>query len=227
MGNAAAGRKPPVHDPALPVDFGSGSAHAVFMIRFLTLALFATLTLFLPAQAGDNSAVVNYPVKGDTAKAIYNDIKVNSPKIAPNATFAYTAIATKTVKSHKVAGGACSYKRFETSAIYNFVIPKREGAKPLSKPLTKTWNTFTAYLQKHEEGHREIWRNCLAEYDQSAMTLSAKNCEALDKAREALFTSIKLRCVQQDEAYDVIFRKQVVNHPFVREALRGPTDNRN
>ena len=226
MGKAAAPRKPPVRVPRFAVDKKPKAAQSGFMIRATFLALFATFATSFSAHAAEQSAVVTYPVSGNTAKAIYNDIKINSPKIAPNATFAYTAMAHKTVKSHKVDGNGCRYKRFETSMIYNFVIPKRESTNPLMKGLEKKWSNFTAYLLKHEEGHRAIWRKCIASYDQQALTLVAPNCEELDQQREALFTSIKQGCVQQDEAYDVIFRKEVVNHAFMREALRGPSDNR-
>ena len=87
--------------------------------------------------------------------AAYEDIKKNAPRIAPNATFAFTAMATKTVKSHKVDGSGCSYKGFKTSVIYNFIVPKRDGATPLAKATAKNWEAFVAYLVKHEEGHRD------------------------------------------------------------------------
>ncbi|MBL8788873.1 MAG: DUF922 domain-containing protein [Rhizobiales bacterium] len=178
------------------------------------------------ALAAENSAVVTYPVKGNSARAIYEDIKQNAPRIAPNATFAFTAMATKTVKAHKVDGSGCSYKSFKTSVIYNFIVPKREGTNPLAKSLGKKWDGFVAYLQKHEEGHRDIWRKCIVEYDQTALTLMAPDCKALDLQREDMFTALKRRCIAQDEAYDVIFRKDVVNHPFMKEALGAPANAR-
>jgi len=174
------------------------------------------------AHAAENSAVVTYPAKGNSARAIYEDIKKNAPRVAPNATFAFTAIATKTVKAHKVDGSGCSYRTFNTSVIFNFVVPQHAGTNPLAKSLAKKWGSFVEYLKKHEEGHRDIWRRCIAEYDQTALTLKGADCGALDVQREQMFTALKRRCVAQDEAYDVIFRKQVVNHAFMREALGQP-----
>jgi hypothetical protein len=42
--------------------------------------------------------------------------------------------------------------------------------------------------------------------------------------REQLFTEIKRGCIAQDEAFDVVFRKEVLREPFVAEALKqgGP-----
>lgn len=193
-------------------------------MKTLPLCLAAVLFSASAALAAENSAVVTYPVKGNSARAIYEDIKKNAPRIAPNATFAFTAMATKTVKSHKVDGSGCSYKGFKTSVIYNFIVPKRDGATPLAKATAKNWEAFVAYLVKHEEGHRDMWRQCIADYDRTALTLKAPDCKLLDVQREDMFTAIKRRCIAQDEAYDVIFRKEVVNHPFMREALGKPAN---
>ncbi len=187
-----------------------------------TRFLFPLLVLAGPATAepSDTSADVPYPVTGSTASAIYENIKTGAPRVAPNATFAFTAIATKSIKSHAVAAGACRYKHFQTKAIYNFVLPAHQNTASLGKRLAKTWAAFAAYLKSHEEGHRDIWRACFGEYDTQALTLSAKDCDTLDKKREQLFTSIKKRCIGQDEAYDVVFRKEVLKHPFMVEALK-------
>ena len=126
----------------------------------------------------------------------------------------------KTVKAHKVDGAGCHYKGFTTSVIYNFFIPQLAGGSTLKAGVAKKWTDFTAYLQTHEEGHRDIWRACFREYDQQAVGLAAKDCDALDSKREQLFTNIKKRCVGEDEAYDVIFRKEVLKHPFMVEALK-------
>lgn len=196
------------------------------MIRaaLLISALLAATTV--SAAGKDNSAIVPYPVKGKTQREIYDFIKTHAPRIAPNATFAFTAIATKTVKSHKVDGAGCRYQRFETSAIYNFVLPRHEDEGKLKTAVAKQWRGFVEYLRVHEEGHREMWRACFADYDAKALELSSKDCTALDAKREALFTRIKKRCVQQDEAFDVTFRKEVLKEPFVAAALKAPATSR-
>ena len=108
------------------------------------------------AETSDTSSDVPYPVTGSTAPAIYENIKTGAPRVAPNATFAFTAIATKTIKSHAVEAGECRYKRFQTKAIYNFVLPEHQNTASLGKRLAKTWAEFAAYLKTHEEGHRRF-----------------------------------------------------------------------
>jgi predicted secreted Zn-dependent protease len=174
------------------------------------------------ALARDISSITQYPVTGKTAGDVYADIKAHAPRVASNATFAFTMIATKTDKREKVAAKSCRYSSVKTSAIYNFVIPRHSNAEALPAKTRLKWDNFVTYLKIHEQGHRQIWQTCLANFDKAALDLSASTCKALDLAREQLLTSIKRSCLQQDEAYDVQFRRAVLREPFVAEALRAP-----
>jgi predicted secreted Zn-dependent protease len=171
-------------------------------------------------QAAQQSKVINYPVMGSTAAAIYQSIKTTSPRIAANATFAFTLPYVKNVKREKKSVSACGYSSFKTSSIYHFVVPKLVASKGTPTALRKQFGGFSAYLLEHEKLHRENWIGCLASYDREAMKLSAKDCTALDRKREKLFTSIKKKCVAKDEAFDFYFRKEVLKHPFVKAALQ-------
>jgi predicted secreted Zn-dependent protease len=194
----------------------------MFRESFPILALCLSLTASSVAEAKDVAKTVAYIVQGKTAAEVYDYIKTKSPRVAGNATFAFTMIATKTDKKEKKSDAGCGYSAFNTSAIFNYVIPRHTNAD-LLKPKTRSkWHAFEVYLKTHEQGHRDIWLRCFAEYDTAAKSLSAKDCKALDKLREKTFTAIKRECLKQDEAYDVVFRKDVLRHPFVAEALRAP-----
>ncbi len=193
----------------------------MFRESFLTLALMFSLTAST-VEAKDVSKNLFYIVQGKTAVEVYDYIKAKSPRAAGNATFAFTMIATKTDKGEKQSDAACRYTTFKTSAIFNFVLPKHADPSQLKAKTQAKWQAFDGYLKNHEQGHRDIWQACFAEYDKAARALSAANCKALDKLREKTFTAIKRECIKQDEAYDVVFRKEVLKHPFVAEALRAP-----
>lgn len=210
----------PVRKHLGAIDSRSRCPHQEGMIRpalVLLAACLATAPAF--AKPVERSQVIPYPVRGTSAKAIYDDIKKQSPKIASNATFAFTAMATKTDKKEKKLDGSCRYSRFGTSVVYSFVLPKLASTKGVSKKLLAQWTDFAAYLKAHEEWHRDNWRGCIKDYDASALELEAKDCGVLDKKREKLFNSMKRACIAKDEAFDVTFRKEVRNHPFVAEAL--------
>jgi predicted secreted Zn-dependent protease len=196
------------------------------MIRpTLALVLAACLHLSSSALAKDQSQVATYWVNGKNAKEIYDSIRSNGPKVVANMILAYTAIATKTEQDTAVANGKCRFTIFRTSAIFIFNLPQHRKPALMPAALRGRWDNFVAYLLHHEEGHREIWRACLKDYDARALALSAKTCEKLEQDREKLFTSIKRGCIAQDEAYDVVFRKEVLKEPFVAEALKAKHRN--
>ena len=185
--------------------------------RFLSAFLIIVATAPC-ARAAEQSQNVYYPVKGKSAADIYTNIRTSSPRIERGATFAFTRIATKTDSKVAKSAGECRYSRFKTSALYMFNLPQHTAPSQLSGALRKKWQNFVNYLLVHEQGHREMWRQCFLDYDAAALDLRAADCAALDAEREKLFTSIKKRCVAQDEAFDVIFRKEVRQEPFVKEA---------
>ena len=188
-----------------------------------SLSLLAAFSVFVAsgsAGATDKSSISYYPVTGKTAAEVYADIKAHAPKIAANATFAFTMIGTKTDFKAKQATDGCRYSRFKTSAIYVFNLPQHSYPAALPAKTRGKWENFVNYLQTHEIGHRSMWQSCFAEYDKAVLKLMSKDCKSLDKERDKAFTTIKRQCVKQDEAYDVVFRKEVLREPFVAEALR-------
>jgi predicted secreted Zn-dependent protease len=192
----------------------------MFHESFRMVALCCLCVTSSAAHAKDTSSITQYPVTGKTAQLVYDDIKAHAPRVANNATFAFTMIATKTDKKTAKTKTSCRYSSFKTSAIYNFVIPRHSSPAIMPAKTQNKWANFVAYLKNHEAGHRTIWQNCLADYDQQSRSLSADTCDALDAAREKLFTTLKRKCLAEDEAYDVQFRKAVLREPFVAEALR-------
>jgi predicted secreted Zn-dependent protease len=193
----------------------------MFHESFRALALCCLCVTSGAAAAKDTSSVTQYPVSGKTAQLVYEDIKAHAPRVASNATFAFTMIATKTDKKISKSKTGCRYSSFKTSAIFNFVIPKHMNPETMAAKTQSKWANFVVYLKHHEAGHRTIWQNCLADYDGQALALSTESCDALDVAREKIFNALKRKCLAQDEAYDVQFRKEVLSEPFVAQALRG------
>jgi predicted secreted Zn-dependent protease len=190
-------------------------------MTFLRYAIFGITISILastPTNARDTSAVAFYPVDGKSPYEVLRYIKTKSPRVARNATFAFTLIATKTAKKTQESASGCSYKLFKTSALYGFNLPQHKNLTAMPKRDRTNWQAFVTYLLNHEEGHRTIWQRCFLSYDAEALALKANTCDALDEAREARFTKIKRQCVGEDEAYDVVFRKEVLLHPFMRKA---------
>jgi predicted secreted Zn-dependent protease len=170
------------------------------------------------AFAQDKSYVVPYPVDGRNAQEVYTYIKTKAPRVAANATFAFTMIGTKTRHKAKFDKAVCRYTQFSTAGLFAFNIPQHKNVKSLPGKTRKNWGAFTAYLKSHEEGHMRIWQKCFKDYDAEVLQLAAKDCKSLERERNGVFEAIKRKCLAEDEAYDVIFRKEVLTTPFMREA---------
>jgi predicted secreted Zn-dependent protease len=190
------------------------------MIRFLLSIVVLSITCGNAwAAPSDKSQIAYFPVNGKTAKEIHDNIKVAAPKVGRGAVYAFTIPAVKHVKSLRKAKDSCSFITHQSLAYYTFVLPKLATSKGVSARVLTDWRSFEGYLRVHEEGHRTIWRKCLADYDLHVLKLKAKTCEALEKANAQLFNRVKLRCVEEDEKYDFAFRKDVFKQPFVKSAL--------
>lgn len=185
--------------------------------NFLTVLCVCVATT---AEAESRSRIAHYAVAGKTAADIYEIIKTTAPRVAANATFAFTLPASKTQSKFAKAKGFCKFSAFRTSAFYVFYLPKHIQPQTMSKATRSKWIAFVDYLKIHEQGHATSWDSCLADYDQQALKLQAKTCPQLDKAREKLFTKIKRACLVLDEKMDFNFRKDVQRVPFLAEALR-------
>jgi predicted secreted Zn-dependent protease len=186
------------------------------------LVICGLLCLATHASAKEQTKYLFYNVKGNTAPAIYADIKTSAPKVVRNAIFAYMAIATKTNKRETKRKAACGYTSFNTSALYYITLPRLAASAKPPQRLRRTWAQFAGDLKTHEEWHRDNWRRCLKDYDRKALALTARDCASLDRKREALFISIKTACVEADERFDFQFRKDVLKHPFLVEAQKEP-----
>lgn len=191
------------------------------MIHQISVAVLS-MCLIAGAEAASQSRIAHYAVAGKTAHDIYEIIKTTAPRVAANATFAFTVPATRTIVKHAKAKGSCKYAAIKTSAFYIFHLPKHIQPETMSKATRAKWQNFVSYLKTHEQGHATSWNSCFADYDQQALKLKAKTCEQLDKNLEKLFTKIKRNCLVLDEKMDFHFRKEVQSTPFLSEALRKP-----
>jgi predicted secreted Zn-dependent protease len=179
----------------------------------------STLLIAVPVMAAEpKSKIVPYPVEGRTASEVFTYIKTKSPRIAANATFAFTLPATKTNAKSVQGKDGCRFTAYKTSLFFAYYIPQHKSPKALPGPTRKKWAQFVSYLEDHERLHGENWTACIADFDTQAIKLKAKDCRALGVMRDKLFDELKRACVAKDEAIDVTFRKDVMQHPFLREA---------
>ena len=186
------------------------------------LALAAT-----PAMA-HKELTVHYPVKGNTAGEIQDYIKANGPVVGRSVPYAFTMIATKTNKRTEKTGDTCRYRRYQTSMVFTYVLPRLDGGQGLPKATLANWKKFTQDLKVHETLHKDNWSQCLAEHDKAAAAVKAGDCDKLEKKVEKLLSTKKLACLRNDMKIDDVFGRQLWKDPFVKEAMsQSKTKGRN
>ncbi len=214
------GQSPATTQDVTTVDLRKAALHSGQMLRTTLILL---LALSCPAYAADKALTIYYPVKGTTAKEINADIKKNGPRLARGVPYAFTIIATKTSKPVIKANGKCHYKSYRIAAIFSYVLPKLSSAKGMSKTTLANWNALTKSLASHEKLHRTNWRGCFDKFEGKATEVTAKDCDALAKKVERLFTKEKLSCLRNDREIDAKYRRELWQQPFVREGFGDST----
>ena len=183
--------------------------------------LIALACLATAASAGETRKpnLIFYPVKGTTAKAIKDDMYQNGPKIRGDNKLSFTIPAIKINKRTVKSAEKCRYKSYGISSVYSFVLPQLVNKKAVQRQTLAKWNGFASYLLDHEDKHRQIWLNCLSEFEKQAKTMSASDCETLDKDTSSAFENKKLACLAEDQRLDFYHAKEALKTPFLREAL--------
>ena len=121
------------------------------------------------------------------------------------------------------SGGKCRYKSYRISAIYTYVLPKLKSTKGMSKTTLANWNALTKLLAAHEPLHRDNYRGCFGKFEKKATEVTAKDCDALAKKVERLFTKAKLVCLRNDREIDARYLRELWQQPFVREGFGNST----
>ncbi len=215
------GQSPATTQDVTTVDLRKAALHSGQMLRTTLILL---LALSCPAYAADKTLTLYYPVKGTTAKEINADIKKNGTRIARSIPYSFTAIATKVTKPVDKSRGKCRYKSYRISAIYTYVLPKLSSTKGMSKTTLSNWNALTKLLAAHEPLHRTNWRGCFTKFEGRATEVMARDCDALSKKVDRLFTKEKLACLRNDREIDARYLRELWKQPFVREGFGNSTD---
>jgi predicted secreted Zn-dependent protease len=183
--------------------------------------LIALICLANAASAGETRKpnLIYYPVHGNTAQEIKDDMYQNGPKIRGDNKLSFTIPAIKITQKPVQSGDACRYKSYRISSVFSFVLPKLAGSKGVPKQTLANWNGFATYLHNHENQHREIWLKCLSEFEHQAKSLNASDCETLDKETASAFEAKKLACLEGDLKLDFYHTKEALKTPFLREAM--------
>ncbi|HXY62398.1 MAG TPA: DUF922 domain-containing protein [Nitrospirota bacterium] len=146
-----------------------------------------------------------YEVQGGNESALRCDMNHNSCRWDDGKKYdSVTSWRVKWDYDYDRAPQSCAAVAFKASLEVVFRFPKWVHDEGVSQALVAKWNSYLKNLTVHENGHRDMAVEAVAELSRAVAELSpAQNCSDLDREVRAL-CRLKLKKLNEDEkAYDV------------------------
>lgn len=101
------------------------------------------------------------------------------------------------------SGGNCTLQSFDVSLEGTMTLPRWNPPDGVRKQLVEEWQTFSAALRRHEDGHYEIARAAADEFAKRfAEQLSGATCKTLEDKINATADAILSAYRQKEVEYD-------------------------
>jgi predicted secreted Zn-dependent protease len=99
-------------------------------------------------------------------------------------------------------------------------LPRVSPSSGLLSGEMSQWNRFAAFVKKHEDTHRAIWRSCGAEFERKFLAGETGNCSTAHSRAMKLWREMVVSCMPKQMAFDVAQRSVLRAHPFMKYASR-------
>jgi len=139
----------------------------------------------LAAEAADPLTIEFYEIHGANQREMRNEIDRLRPSDPVNASRhdGYTHSHVTWTYYLQPSREGCAVRSFETELKVTMTLPRWIKPAGVSARLVEQWETYSAALRVHENGHYEIAVAAAAEVKRRALELrSAEGCKALDQA---------------------------------------------
>jgi predicted secreted Zn-dependent protease len=189
-----------------------------FRAGAVATALFLLLFPSASAKPVTTTKYEYYTVSGRTATDVYNAMLQRGPHV--NGDKAYAATAATTSQEGKLASGSmCTVQNYRVRIDFTIKLPKLAKPDALKGQARANWDSFAAFLKKHEETHREIWVGCAERLEAQIAAIRVKDCGEADAKANRLWDEMRTSCALKHDAFDTAEQKRLLKQPFVRLAF--------
>ena len=175
--------------------------------RRITIEL-AFIVIFMPsitfAEPETRINTVYYMVDGDTAESIWADIIAKSP-VEQNGErhVAQTRWNVGWQFWWVDSGDACEITRVTSSLDVSYTLPRLRQNPSVSDQLTARWNTYSAALFEHEQGHKDLGFRAAVEIENRIKEIgSRRSCKQLELEANEIGNSVIANYSQIEKEYD-------------------------
>jgi predicted secreted Zn-dependent protease len=195
---------------------------------FSVLCLGLGLTLPPAAQAAplQTTKYVYYPVSGNSAADVYAAMLRSGPHVDGAKAYAATT-ATTSQDGNLQQGSSCQIDNYRLRIEFTIKLPKLSPGSHLAGGEMSRWQSFAAFVKRHEETHRSIWLACAQSLENQVRTIKAKNCSDASRQAAALWDRMRVSCSAKHNAFDAAQARVLLKQPFVAMVLnhRGTITN--
>jgi predicted secreted Zn-dependent protease len=181
------------------------------------------LSTLLPARGEvvSSTEVSYFDVVGSTPAEIYRNILDRGPRIGGNKALA--SIGTRTVQDGRIAqiGDSCVLKDYTITLQFVIRRPRIANEDVLSDADRALWRDMNAFIQTHENEHKDVWSACAVELDNRMSALKLPSCDELAETADGLWRKMLADCDARQRSYDIEQARQLMRQPFMQRAREG------
>lgn len=181
------------------------------------------LDAHIPAhgEVVSSTDVVYFDVVGSTPAEIYRNIMDRGPRIGGSKALA--SIGTRTVQDGRIAqfGDSCVLKDYTITLQFVIRRPRITNENVLSDADRALWRNMNAFIQTHENEHKDVWSACAVELDNKMSALKLPSCDELAQMADGLWRKMLADCDARQRSYDLEQALQLMQQPFMQRAREG------
>ncbi len=193
---------------------------------FSCLAALLLATAAAEARPVQTTTYKYYPIKGTNVSQVYASMIKRGPDVHGDSAYAATA-ATSSQSGKLVQGKTCRIEDYRFKIDFVVKLPRLSNEKALNSETLANWRRFQQFLKAHEDHHRQIWLGCAAGLEAKVKTMTAPDCQTLDRRATKLWKDMQASCTRQHQAFDAAEQRRVLRHPFVRQVIRQMSKHNN
>ena len=168
-----------------------------------------------------STEVVYFDVVGRTPAEIYRNIMDRGPRIGGNKALA--SIGTRTVQDGRIVqtGDHCAITDYTITLQFVIRRPRITNEDVLSGTDRALWRDMNAFIEFHENEHKEVWHACAVKLDKTISALKAPSCDEVAQTADGLWRKMLADCDAKQRSYDVEQARQLMRQPFMQRAREG------
>ena len=168
-----------------------------------------------------STEIVYFDVVGRTPAEIYRNILDRGPRVGGSKALA--SIGTRAIQDGGMAqdGDHCALTDYTISLQFVISRPRIVNEDVLSDADRASWRDMNAFIEAHENQHKDVWNVCAAELHDKMSALKPPTCAELAETADGMWRQMLADCDARQRSYDAEQSRQLMRQPFMQRAREG------